>query len=50
MSEFEVNGELIFKVSAKIEAETVEEARILARKLFALGQCMVGDQEIKIEV
>jgi hypothetical protein len=49
MEIFEINGEIIFKVSAKIEAETIEDARILARSLFATGQCMAGDQEIRIE-
>jgi hypothetical protein len=49
MNEFEINGEVVFKVSAIIEAETIEEARLMARHLFATGECMTGDQEIKIE-
>jgi hypothetical protein len=49
MQDFEINGEIIFKVSAVIEAETVQEARLIARSMFATGQCMTGDQEIKIE-
>lgn len=49
MEEFEINGEVVIPVSALIEAETVEEARLIARGLFALGECMAGDQEIRIE-
>jgi hypothetical protein len=49
MEEFEINGEVVFKVSAVIEAETIEEARLIARGLFATGECMTGDQEIRIQ-
>jgi hypothetical protein len=47
--EFEINGEVAIKVSAVIEAETIEQARLIARHLFATGECMTGDQEIRIE-
>lgn len=49
MEEFEINGEIIIPVSALIEADTIQEARLIARSLFATGECMAGDQEIKIE-
>jgi hypothetical protein len=49
MEEFEINGEVVFKVSAVIEAETIQEARLIARSLFATGECMSGDQEIRID-
>jgi hypothetical protein len=49
MEEFEINGEVVFKVSAVIEAETIQEARLLARHLFATGECLSGDQEIRID-
>ena len=49
MAKFEIHGHVIRFVAGVFEANSLEEAQVLAKVAFANGDCELGDEYVFIE-